>query len=70
MDLTKQIPTKALNNLCIGCVPKDSEGREPYGHTWEFGVCGKCGEFRIVLDRRKLKPVVDQVVDANELILT
>ncbi len=56
MDLLKQIPTNALNNLCIGCVPKDSEGREPYGHTWKFGICGVCGELRITMDKSNLRP--------------
>ena len=54
MDLRQQIPIGAEKNLCLGCVPKDAEGNHPYGHTWEFKVCGTCGEYRICLNKEKL----------------
>lgn len=66
MDLTKLIPTKAQDNLCIGCVQKEASGEPPYGHVWWFGICGKCGEYRLVLDKKKLSPLQIQLTGSEQ----
>lgn len=68
MNLKDQIPESAKGNICLGCVPKDDKGREPYGHNWWFDVCGLCGIYRLCMEAAKLKP--QKVQAEGELDLT